>query len=284
MIPQNDLLQLLALALRAGTEASEAIMKVYRTPFGYHNKADGSPITIADRRSNDIVTEALKKTGITVISEENRIAGYEERKNWEYFWLVDPLDGTKEFISRNGEFCINIALMHRNQPLLGLIVAPTSDMAWWGVAGQRAFRINALPLLGEMDTDQVLRHSTPLPHKSAENKIAVAVSRSHMEPQTLDLIDQINKNRGEVTLKEKGSALKFCDLIEGRSDLYVRYSPTWEWDTAAGHALLLAHGGALFHISSHTPLQYNKAELTNPGFIAFARAADSAWYLSELSF
>ncbi len=284
MIPQNDLLQLLAIAFRAGSEASEAIMKVYRTPFGYDDKADGSPITIADRRSNNIITQALEKTGIAVISEENRIAGYEERRHWEYFWLVDPLDGTKEFISRNGEFCINIALMHRNQPLLGLIVAPTSDMAWWGVAGQRAFRINALTLSGEMNADLVLQHSTPLPHKPEENNIAVAVSRSHLEPQTLDLIDQIKKKRGNVTLNEKGSALKFCDLIEGRSDLYARYSPTWEWDTAAGHALLLAHGGALFHISSHTALQYNKTELTNPGFIAFARARESARYLSELSF
>lgn len=284
MIPQNDLLQLLAIALGAGSEATEAIMKVYSTPFGYTDKADGSPITIADRRSNEIITTALAKTGIAVVSEETQITGYEERRHWEYFWLVDPLDGTKEFISRNGEFCINIALMHRNQPLLGLILAPTSDMAWWGVAGQRAFRINALPLLGEIDTELVLKHSTPLPNKPAEDTITVAVSRSHMEPQTLDLIDQIKKIQGDVLLKEKGSALKFCDLIEGRSDLYARYSPTWEWDTAAGHALLLAHGGALFHISKHTPLHYNKAELTNPGFIAFARAADSARYLSELSF
>lgn len=284
MIAQNDLLQLLSIAFGAGCEASEAIMKVYRTPFGYDDKADGSPITIADRRSNDIITEALEKTGLAVISEETRNAGYEERRHWEYYWLVDPLDGTKEFIGRNGEFCINIALMHHNEPLLGLIVAPTSDMAWWGVAGQRAFRINALPLSGEIDADLVLQHSTPLPRKPAENTIAVAVSRSHLEPQTLDLIDQMKKKKGEVILKEKGSALKFCDLIEGRSDLYARYSPTWEWDTAAGHALLLAHGGVLFHISKHIPLQYNKPELTNPGFIAFARAEDSAWYFSELSF
>jgi 3'(2'), 5'-bisphosphate nucleotidase len=284
MISKAESYKLAALAMQAGIKASEAIMKVYNTPFAYDNKADGSPITLADRCSNDIILERLRTTGIPVVSEETQIADYSERRQWEYFWMVDPLDGTKEFISRNGEFSINIALMRANEPWLGIIVAPAEDMVWWGLAGEQAFRINSLPLQEHMNAKDLLQHSTPLLRKTASEKFAVAVSRSHMEPQTLNLIEQIERKRGPVELMERGSALKFCDLIEGRSNLYIRYSPTWEWDTAAGHALLLAHGGALFHITEHKPLAYNKTELNNPGFIAFARAEASVWYFSELSF
>jgi 3'(2'), 5'-bisphosphate nucleotidase len=284
MTSKTEAYKLAALAMQAGIKASEAIIKVYNTPFAFDNKADGSPITLADRRSNEIILETLLTTGIPVVSEETLIADYSERRQWEYFWLVDPLDGTKEFISRNGEFSINIALMRASEPWLGIIVAPAEDMAWWGLAGEQPFRINSLPFQEHLNANDLLQHSTPLIKKIASEQFAIAVSRSHMEPQTLNLIEQIKRKRGAVELIERGSALKFCDLIEGRSDLYIRYSPTWEWDTAAGHALLLAHGGALFHITEHKPLAYNKAELNNPGFIAFARAEASVWYFSELSF
>jgi 3'(2'), 5'-bisphosphate nucleotidase len=280
----NEIHHLLSIALVAGIRASAAIMEVYNSAFGYDNKADGSPITIADRRSNQIITEALKTTGIPVISEESLIPAHSDRQNWEFFWLVDPLDGTKEFISRNGEFAINIALMQNNSPIAGIIISPVSGKVWWGVLGTQAFCIDAISLSGEINPE-LLRHiSKPVKKQPAPQSIGISVSRSHMEPQTLKLAEQIRQKLGNVELVEKGSALKFCDLIEGRSHLYARYSPTWEWDTAAGHALLLAHGGEVFHITTHKPLQYNKQELGNPGFIAFASKQESVRYFTELSF
>jgi len=280
----NQIHQLLSIALDAGIRASAAIMEVYDTPFGFDDKADGSPITLADHRSNQIITEALKTTGIPIISEESCITDFTERRHWNEFWLVDPLDGTKEFISRNGEFAINIALMHNNLPLVGIIISPVSGKAWWGVANEKVFAIDFSALPRKMDSVSLLKISEPIERKPAGATIGMAVSRSHMEPQTLLLLEQIRQKHGDIELVEKGSALKFCDLVEGRSDLYARYSPTWEWDTAAGHALLLAHGGEVFHITSHNPLEYNKQQLLNPGFIAFARKEDSVGYFAELSF
>ena len=280
----NEIHHLLSIAFDAGIRASAAIMQIYSTAFSYDNKADGSPITMADRRSNHIISAALKTTGIPVISEEGNITNWADRRHWSSFWLVDPLDGTKEFISRNGEFAINIALVHNNSPIAGIIISPVSGKAWWGILGAQAFCIDSISLSGEINA-KLLRHiSKPIKKQPASQSIRISVSRSHMEPQTLNLAEQIRQKRGNVELVEKGSALKFCDLIEGRSHLYVRYSPTWEWDTAAGHALLLAHGGEVFNINTHKPLLYNKPELGNPGFIAFASKEESARYFSELSF
>ena len=284
MIVKSELLRLAGVAFEAGRTASAAILEVYSQGFGYEDKADGSPITLADRRSNAILTRALSATGIPVISEETRIEDYSMRRQWEYFWLVDPLDGTKEFISRKGEFAINIGLMHRNLPLMGIIIAPLKGEAWWGIAGEGAFKLKDINPAGGFSEQALEGHSIALKPGPARQKIGISVSRSHMEGQTLKLIGQINEKFGAVNLMEKGSALKFGDLAEGRSDLYIRYSPTWEWDTAAGHALLLARGGELLHITEHKPLTYNKPRLVNPGFIAFSRKGDSIRYLSDLTF
>ncbi len=284
MPPVSNLHQLLSHALKAGISASEAIMAIYRTPFDFDRKTDGSPITHADRRSNQLITDALKTTGLPIVSEESQIKPWAERKHWNEYWLVDPLDGTREFISRNGEFAVNIALMQNNMPIGGIIISPVLGKAWWGVAGQQAFTIKYLSLLGKINVEVLLKHSVPIAPKPPAETIGMAVSRSHIEPHTLRLAQQIMQKYGNVELIKKGSALKFCDLIEGRPVIYARYSQTWEWDTAAGHALLLANGGQLYHITEHQPLQYNKIELNNPGFIAFARKEDSARYFSELTF
>ncbi|MEE4178702.1 MAG: 3'(2'),5'-bisphosphate nucleotidase CysQ [Bacteroides sp.] len=284
MKSKSDLYSLVSVAMKAGRQASAAIMGIYVTPFDYEDKADGSPITLADRRSNDILTKALTATGIPVISEETRIEDYALRKPWEYFWLVDPLDGTKEFISRNGEFAINIGLMYRNRPIAGVILAPVKGEAWWGIVGDGAYKLENLNLAEEITVESLLSHSSILKPSPSKKSIAISVSRSHMEEQTQGLIEQIGKQMGQVKLIGKGSALKFGDLAEGWSDLYIRYSPTWEWDTAAGHAILLAQGGEVFHITRHTPFTYNKEMLNNPGFIAFARKEDSIRYFSDLTF
>lgn len=284
MKSKSELYSLISLAMEAGRKASEAILEIYATPFDYEDKADGSPMTLADQRSNDILTKALSATGIPVISEETQIAAYDERRQWEYFWLVDPLDGTKEFISRNGDFAINIGLMCQNRPLAGVILAPVEGMAWWGIAGEGAYKLGNLNLAGEITAESLLAYSFALQPYPSGNRVAISVSRSHMEEQTQRLIAQIGERMGQAEMIGKGSALKFGDLAEGRSDLYIRYSPTWEWDTAAGHAILMALGGELFHITQHTPFTYNKENLINPGFIAFARKEDSVRYFSELTF
>lgn len=284
MTRASTLHQLLSVALTGGIRASQAIMAIYQTPFGFDHKADGSPITLADRRSNHLITEALKTTGLPVISEESKISPWEKRKSWDSFWLVDPLDGTREFISRNGEFAVNIALMQCNMPVAGIIISPVLGKAWWGVAGQQAFTIDFLPLPAKITNDVFLKHSVPIEPRPTNATIGISVSRSHLESGTLMLAELIRRKYGNIELIKRGSALKFCDLIEGSSDLYTRYSSTWEWDTAAGHALLLATGGQLYHITEHQPLQYNKFELKNPGFIAFARKEDSVRYFSELAF
>jgi len=269
-------------AYQAGIHATQAILKIYSNPFLSSAKADGSPITEADRLSNRIIVDMLAGTGIPVISEESEIQPYDVRSTWEYFWLIDPLDGTREFVNRNGEFTVNIALLHKNRPLLGMILAPVLNKAWWGIAGEGAYRIDGLK--NESSSKDLLNVSQKLPKHPSGAGISVGVSRSHMEAQTLRLHEQLRSVRKDVEFIQKGSSLKFCDLVEGTTDIYARYSTTSEWDTAAGHALLYAHGGEVFHITRHEPLNYNKKALSNPGFVAFARKEDSARFFQEFSF
>ncbi|HSV76224.1 MAG TPA: 3'(2'),5'-bisphosphate nucleotidase CysQ [Bacteroidales bacterium] len=269
-------------AYHAGIRASEAIMKIYANPFGASAKADGSPITEADRLSNRIIADMLSGTGIPIISEESEIPHFDVRSAWEYFWLIDPLDGTREFVNRNGEFTVNIALLHNNRPLFGMILAPVLNKAWWGIAGEGAYRIEGLKK--DSATLDLMSFSQKLPQLPAGEGISVGVSRSHMEAQTVQLLEQLRSGKRNLRMVEKGSSLKFCDLVEGTTDIYARYSTTSEWDTAAGHALLYAHGGEVFHITRHEPLIYNKKALSNPGFVAFARKEDSARLFQEFSF
>jgi 3'(2'), 5'-bisphosphate nucleotidase len=277
--PEHDMV---LLAYRAGILATEAILNIYANPFGSSAKADGSPITEADRLSNRIISDMLAGTGIPVISEESEIPPFDVRSAWEYFWLIDPLDGTREFVNRNGEFTVNIALLHNNRPMLGMILAPVLNKAWWGIAGEGAYRIDGLKK--ESSSKDLLNVSQKLPKHVAGAGISVGVSRSHMEAQTLRLLEHLRTGKKNLRVVEKGSSLKFCDLVEGTTDIYARYSTTSEWDTAAGHALLYAHGGEVFHITRHQPLNYNKKELSNPGFVAFSCKEDSARFFQEFSF
>lgn len=250
--------ELLELALRAAREAGDAIMKIYDDPnsdFGIERKADNSPLTIADKRSNEVIMSYLAGTGIPVLSEEGRSIAYEERAAWPTLWVVDPLDGTKEFIKRNGEFTVNIALVKGGEPVLGVIYLPVKDVMYYGTLEGGAFR---------QEIDGTVKLPQP---KGSDEPYRIVASRSHMSDETRDFIARLEKTHGKAELVSRGSSIKICMVAEGSADIYPRFAPTMEWDTAAGHAIARAAGKQIYQTDNVTPLRYNKEDLLNPYFI-----------------
>jgi len=215
-------------------------------------KADDSPLTLADGAANDIIIEGLKTLEVQypILSEESKHAPFGERKEWSTFWLVDPLDGTKEFIKRNGEFTVNIALIENGHPILGVIYVPVTDVMYWGSAS------GAFKQIGNNAA------TTLKVNFSDKSRIAVR-SKSHAsvdEEVVLDKFDVVNS----ISV---GSSLKFCMVAEGKADVYYRYGPTMEWDTGAGHAIVVAAGGQVYRETSKNPFTYNKEKLLNGSFL-----------------
>ena len=272
------------IALKAAQEASDAIMDVYSGKIIPEKKADGSPITLADKKANVIITKHLNKTGIPVVSEEAAAPDHHVRMSWPKYWMVDPLDGTKEFIGRNGEFTVNIALIADGEPVIGVIAAPVLQMAWVGMKGERPRKITNIKAIDCQDPDRDLCGEIMKKQMQTGNNIKVAVSRSHPDPETTSLLRELKLHHPGLTLHPKGSSLKFCDLAEGLAGIYTRYTPTYEWDTAAGHAILNAAGGELFDLTTRQPLRYTKQELINPPLIAFANREDSGKFFSQPPF
>ncbi len=282
-----DLREMLNIALIAGLKAGKEIMEVYEGSLDIEIKKDGSPITLADKKANSLIQSILSSSGIPVISEENKIQGFEKREKWDWLWIVDPLDGTREFIEANGEFTVNIALVRGQNPVLGVIVAPALEMACFGLENEHAHRIsdlrklpNNLEEIGRMGLKEFARKIKGLP---MNKDLSVAVSRSHYDSKTRDFIKKVVGRYEQVNLISRGSSIKFCDLAENHAGIYPRFSTTYEWDTAAGHAIVKASGGEVFSLESRLPLQYNKENLLNPSFIAFADKNLSDRYFSELS-
>lgn len=239
-----------ALARRAG----EAILEVYARDFAVQAKDDDSPLTQADLASHRIIVEGLQALApeIPVLSEEGAGIPWETRRGWERYWLVDPLDGTREFVKKNGEFTVNIALVEGHRPVLGVVYAPVFDYLLHAEAGQGAW----LRTGGE---DLALSVRAP-----ATEPLRVAASRSHLDERTAAFLERL----GEAERFGLGSSLKFCRIAEGRVDVYPRFGPTSEWDTAAAQCVLEAAGGAVLRLDG-TPLDYNRKEsLLNPDFIA----------------
>jgi 3'(2'), 5'-bisphosphate nucleotidase len=227
-------------------------------------KSDTSPITEADKRAHLLIVEALAVTGIPILSEEGHIPAYEDRKKWRQFWLIDPLDGTKEFVNRNGEFTVNIALIEDGKATMGVIYIPVTKQLYF--ADNNAYKIDhfVAPILA---TSALLKHAVELPLPQTRNSYVILGSRSHMNQQTEDFIKAQTALRSNVHLVRKGSSLKFCTIAEGNADVYPRFSPTMEWDTAAGHAILNAAGAEIINCENDQPLRYNKESLFNPSFI-----------------
>ncbi len=272
------------IALKAALEASAAIMNVYSGRIISEEKADGSPITLADKKANAIITGHLQKTAIPVVSEEAEIPDHHVRLSWPGYWLVDPLDGTKEFIGRNDEFTVNIALIADGVPVIGVITAPALQMAWVAAKGERPRKIRISTGIDLPDPDGGLHGDFFEKRLQPGDAVKVAVSRSHLDPETTSLVRKLERVHSGLTMHPKGSSLKFCDLAEGLATIYPRYTPTFEWDTAAGHAILNASGGELFDLNTRQPLRYTKKELINPPLIAFANKEESGKFFSQPAF
>ena len=263
-------------AIQAALKAGEEIMTVYTDPeadFEIEKKADNSPLTIADRKSHAVIADALASTPYPILSEEGKKTPPEERTGWKELWIVDPLDGTKEFIKRNGEFTVNIAYVKDGQPQAGVIYIPVKQQLYFADIETGAYRLDHITTLRENDCMETLTaraHRLPEPGNRHFNFVIVA-SRSHLTPETEAYIGEMKKKHHEVETVSSGSSLKICLVAEGKADVYPRFAPTMEWDTAAGHAIVRAAGGEMYQAGSDKPLTYNKADLLNPWFIVLPR-------------
>jgi 3'(2'), 5'-bisphosphate nucleotidase len=251
MLNQINIQDIVVIAKDAGS----AIMQVYMQDFEVEYKQDNSPLTLADKKANEIIEDGLNQliVNFPILSEEGRDIPYEERKHWEYFWLIDPLDGTKEFVKRNDEFTVNIALIHKNTPVLGVVYAPALDICYWAKQGKGAFK----------DSEKL-----PLESKKYRDTYKIVASRSHMSDKTKIFIDAINTGK-EKELVLSGSSLKICLVAEGEADIYPRLGPTMEWDTGAAHVIVNEAGFTLNSYSNfiYSPHVYNKNKLLNNWFV-----------------
>jgi len=238
-------------------EAGEAILEVYKQLGAVETKSDGSPVTEADHRAHHVIAERLRALtpDTPILSEESAQAPYDQRRNWREFWMVDPLDGTKEFINQRGEFTVNIALIRGGAPVLGVVGIPAWNAFYWGL-GAEAWRQH----------DEAAPERIHVSHYRIGTPRVVA-SRSHASPETAEFIDRVKEARGECELKSMGSALKICLVAEGEADVYPRLGPTSEWDIAAAHCVLAGAGGTLTTARGE-PIRYNKENILNPWFVA----------------
>lgn len=239
-----------AAALAAGTE----ILKIYESgDFSVEAKSDDSPLTLADKAAHTTIVSFLENTGIPILSEEGRSIPYEERSKWEYFWMVDPLDGTKEFIKKNGEFTVNIALIHKGESILGVVHPPVLGDLFWAIKGEGTFH----------ESDSNVKKLSASKKSLKTIGLKVVASRSHMSPETEAYISKLR----DPEIVSKGSSLKFLLIASAEADVYPRFGPTMEWDTAAAHVIVTEAGGRVTLEDEVTPLVYNKENLLNPFFI-----------------
>ncbi len=258
--------ELLSIAIIASVKAGEAIMKVYSNKIDVVYKEDESPLTLADKNANKIINKYLVKSKIPIISEENKILTYEERKNWKQCWIVDPLDGTKEFIKRNGEFTVNIALIKNNKPIIGVIYVPVSKTLYF-TSDNSSKSYKALLKTNTIIIDEIFNNAVQIfPTQKNNNILRIVGSRSHLNDTTKNYISKIEK-KNKTRIVSKGSSLKFCLVAEGEAEIYPRFAPTMEWDTAAGQAICEAVGVKVIDVTTNEPLKYNKQNLLNPHFL-----------------
>jgi 3'(2'), 5'-bisphosphate nucleotidase len=275
-------------SIQAAIEAGRAILEVYRSNFEIEEKADKSPLTLADKHSHEIIRECLAKFEIPILSEEGKNISYGERNRWDTYWLIDPLDGTKEFIKRNGEFTVNIAMIHGRKPIAGVVSLPDRGILYFASEEIGSYRANLRRLddllngpsgekrplieMSDRDVSQILEDliglSTKLPlNQSANRPFTIVGSRSHATPELEAFVEEKRRQYGEVEFISAGSSLKLCLVAEGRADIYPRTGPTMEWDTAAGQAIVEFAGARVFKYDTDEPLVYNKENMLNPWFV-----------------
>jgi len=258
--------QLLYEAIKAAFHGGQEILEVYhQSDFTVEWKEDDSPLTQADMKANHIIKKHLDSTGIPILSEEGADIDYAERSKWLKFWLVDPLDGTKEFIKRNGEFTVNIALIENNVPVLGVIYVPETEELYFAAEELGAYKKEEFNK--ELILDQILFDAYRLPRSSGPNIFTVVASRSHMSEETQSYIEKLKEEHGRIETLSRGSSLKLCMVAEGKANEYPRFAPTMEWDTAAGHAIARISGAKVIDQNTGEELRYNKENLRNPWFL-----------------
>ena len=252
-----DLQHLREMAIEAAKKSAKVILEVYDSDdFDVEIKGDESPLTRADKASHEVIVELLAESGLPVLSEEGKNIDYSQRSKWEYFWMVDPIDGTKEFIKRNGEFTVNIALIHFNRPILGVVLVPVTEDLYVAVEGHGA----------EKNGNRIHVNSCSI----GDQNLRVVASRSHMNDETSQFMEKLN----DPTIVSKGSSLKLLMVAEGEADIYPRYAPTMEWDTAAAHIIVEEAGGMVLKANTQEPLSYNKKDLLNPWFLVKSEISD----------
>ena len=264
-------------AIVSAVKAGRAILEVYDSAdMGVEKKADHSPLTLADRRAHTIIKADISGFGIPVLSEEGRDIPFAERRQWPRMWIVDPLDGTKEFIKRNGEFTVNIALAEMGTPTLGVIHVPVIDTLYFADRDLGAFKIEACrqggigekPPGGTGGMESIMNQAVRLPlQREKDRPFTIMGSRSHATPELEVYVETMRQKHGHVAFISSGSSLKICLVAEGRADIYPRLGPTMEWDTAAGQAIAVASGAQVVRHDDGNPLAYNKKNLLNPWFI-----------------
>ena len=267
--------KLILTTILAAKRAGEAILEVYDSDFAVEHKDDKSPLTLADKKSNEIIENVLEQTitvnnsTVPILSEEGKEIPYDERIKWEYFWLVDPLDGTKEFIKRNGEFTVNIALIHKHKPVLGIIYIPVKDVFYFATINFGAYKLeNSSILTEDLSIEELIDKSQKLPLNSNDKTtLTVIGSRSHTSEEFTEFVKQLNQKHENVEFISSGSSLKLCLVAEGKADVYPRFGPTMEWDTAAGQAIVEQAKCTVMEAETNEPLNYNKSNLLNPFFI-----------------
>lgn len=260
-------------AIDAALKAGEEILSIYNDPasdFEIERKADNSPLTLADRKAHETIAAILNQTPFPVLSEEGKQLDYAVRKDWNVLWIVDPLDGTKEFIKRNGEFTVNIALVKDGVPVVGVIYVPVKRVLYFAVEGIGAYKTTELTSLegDELTLEQMIQKSKRLPvGDTSRDRFIVVASRSHLSPETEVYINELKSKHGSLECISSGSSIKICLVAEGEADVYPRFAPTMEWDTAAGHAIARAAGMEMYQSGKNEPLLYNKEDLLNPSFV-----------------
>jgi 3'(2'), 5'-bisphosphate nucleotidase len=263
-------------AVDAAVTAGKAVMEVYQSDFAVQAKEDKSPLTAADKNAHEIIKADLAAFDLPLISEEGRDTAYAVRKSWRTLWMVDPLDGTKEFVKRNGEFTVNIALIDDGRPVMGVVYAPVPQWLYFAATEIGAYKLTDVAP-GERLLDEggsiderlsaLMKSGQKLPLPQSRDIYTIVGSRSHQTPELEEFVAARREEKGDVEFIAAGSSLKICLVAEGAADIYPRLGPTMEWDTAAGQAVAECAGARVTVYNDGRPLRYNRAELLNPWFL-----------------
>lgn len=259
-------------AIKAALKAGLHILEIYNDPlsdFGIERKADNSPLTLADKKAHETIVSFLEDTPYPILSEEGKKMDFSDRKEWDILWVVDPLDGTKEFIKKNGEFTVNIALVKNGVPVMGVVYVPVKRELYFASDELGAYKLPNISVLQPGDSlDTLMIRAARLPLERADkNTFIIVASRSHLTPETEQYIAEMKQKYASVETISSGSSIKICLVAENTADVYPRFAPTMEWDTAAGHAIVRAAGKEIYRAGTDEPLTYNKEDLLNPWFI-----------------